>query len=71
MSPGSTRTPAAFSAASRSSGITPTPASSHGTPFVRATSSSTPRLTTPSRSTSTEFTVAPSREVTALHERPL
>ena len=51
--------------------MTPTPPSSHGTPRVRATSSSTPRLTTPSRSTSTELTVAPSREVTALHERPL
>ncbi len=49
----------------------PTRASSQGTPFVRATSSRIPRLTTPSRSTSTEFTVAPSREVTALHERPL
>ncbi len=71
MSPDSTRTPAAFSAASRSSGMTPTPGPSHRTPLTAATSSSTPRLTTPSRSTSTELTVAPSREVIALHERPL
>ena len=46
--PGPTRTPCSRSAASRSSGNTCSPGSSHGTPRRRGTSSSTPRPTRPS-----------------------
>ena len=71
MSPGPTTTPARASAASRSSGKTPSPGSSQSTPRRSAISKRTPRPTTPEAMASTLCTVAPSVVDTRLAGCPL